>query len=492
MSSELKLAVETLGTFIDERFAPWARENAGAEAAAKVKADCADWLSEPLLTLSAWRIESWRRDQRDARAQPDNVTRQLQALDVCLTKAVEWRLIERNPLRDVQLEAEHDYLIELFAGGIGHGFLREGWAPVGVNWTWTLGKRAILELPPIISEATHVLKMHITGTFRKMPQRLLVSINDLPVGMLLCRGPALYEFYVPPSALNAQNRIEVVLQTPDACRLVDHVESTDDRLLGFRVAKIELRPLVKSLPDKQQPAAAPDDLPGVLEQRAILQDMTSLGFNCEFGFVQRYVGAEPMSLFRWSFVPIEKLIKGLEKRFDGLTARDALDVQVNPDGEFVVEDKVFGYRHHTFVYAFQGGVLERVQRNEYVRVGILCKTLIEELREHKKLFVYHDAGASGLEDIRRLVRALQIYGHNTLLWIVAAPDAARIGETRQIERGLIQGYVSGFQTNPITPRSPHQTSWIKVACRAHQIWARHKESQDQVRPEKPPQDVRKP
>ncbi len=492
MSSEPKLVVETLGTFIDERMTPWAREHAGADVAARLKADCADWLPEPLFMLSAWRIESWRRDQRNARAPPDDVTRQLKALDVCLTKAVEWRLIDRNPLKDVLLEADNDYLIELFAGGIGHGFLRDGWAPVGVNWTWTLGKRAMLELPPIIGDATHVLKMHITGTFRKMPQRLLVAVNDAPVGMLLCRGPAVYEFYVPPGVLNAQNRIEVVLQIPDACRPMDHVESTDDRLLGFRVAKIELLPLLKSLHEKPQQTPAADDLPGVIEQRAILQEMASLGFNCEFGFVQRYVGAEPMSLFRWSFVPIEKLIKGLESRFAGLTARDALDVQVNPDGEFVVEDKVFGYRHHTFVYNFQGGVLERVQRNEYVRVGILCKTLIEELRERKKLFVYHDAGASGLEDIRRLVRALQIYGHNTLLWIVAAPDATKVGETRLIERGLIQGYVSGFQTNPITPSSPHQYSWIKVACRAHHLWVRTKESLDRVRSEKPPQDEAKP
>ena len=58
----------------------------------------------------------------------------------------------------------------------------------------------------------------------------------------------------------------------------------------------------------------------------------------------------------------------------------------------MVEDKVYGFRHHTGVFAFQGGVLERVQRNEYLRVGILCNTLLEELREQKKLFVYHDAG----------------------------------------------------------------------------------------------------
>ena len=197
-----------------------------------------------------------------------------------------------------------------------------------------------------------------------------------------------------------------------------------------------------------------------------------------------------MSLFRWASVPIDKLIVGLEKRFAGLTARDALDVQVNPEGEFVVEDKVYGFRRHTFVLA-QAGVRERVLQSEYVRVGILCKTLFQELREHNKLFVYHDAGASKLTDIRRLVRALQIYGNNTLLWIVGAPDTAQIGKTRQIERGLIQGFVSGFQTDQIKPGSPHLPSWISVAYRAHQIWSRTKESQERFRLEKRLQNIRK-
>jgi len=34
-----------------------------------------------------------------------------------------------------------------------------------------------------------------------------------------------------------------------------------------------------------------------------------------------------------------------------------------------------------FVFASKGGVLERVLRNEYLRVGLLSKTLLEELRD---------------------------------------------------------------------------------------------------------------
>jgi hypothetical protein len=479
--SEANLAVETLGTFIDERYAPWVREHVGDDAAARLKMDFASWLSEPLTTLSAWRIESWRRDQLDLVAQPLIISHQLQRLHGCLSKAVEWQLIERNPLQDVPQEVDTDRSIELFGGGIGHGYLREGWARVEVDWTWTSGKRALLEWPSLSSDADYVLKMHIAGVYKGSPQRLSVSVNDAPVGMILCRGPAAYDFFVPAAVLKSRDRISVVLELPDATRPVDIGESADNRYLGLRVAKFELRPMIKNPQNLLILSPTADDLPDVLEQRSALLEMAALGFNCEFGFVQRYVGAEPMNLFRWSSVPLDQLIAGLEKRFDGLTARDALVVKINANGEFVVEDKVYGTRHHTFVHAFQGGVLERVQKNEYIRVGVLCKALLEELRDHNKLFVYHDAGASDLTEIRRLVGALRKYGNNTLLWIVGAPSTAQIGETRQIEPGLIQGCVSGFQSGPIIPVSPHLQSWVKVACRAHQIWTRAKDTQHKTR-----------
>jgi len=150
----------------------------GDDAAARLKADVADWLSEPLVTISAWRIESWRRGQLDSLVQPVIVSRRLQALDSCLSKAVEWHRIERNPLQDVSLEANTHCFIELFAGGIGHDYLREGWAPVGVNWTWTLGKRAVLELPPISGEADYVLKINIAGIYKRNPQRLTWHMHE--------------------------------------------------------------------------------------------------------------------------------------------------------------------------------------------------------------------------------------------------------------------------------------------------------------------------
>lgn len=98
------------------------------------------------------------RPSPDSRTERRCAAPKLIQFDAALCK---WLLIERNPLQDVSLEAETDYLIELFAGGIGHGYLREGWAVLGVNCTWTLGERAVLEFPPGSGAADYVLKMRI-------------------------------------------------------------------------------------------------------------------------------------------------------------------------------------------------------------------------------------------------------------------------------------------------------------------------------------------
>ena len=116
--------------------------------------------------------------------------------------------------------------------------------------------------------------------------------------------------------------------------------------------------------------------------------------------------------------------------------------------------------------------LAMVKRGEQLRVAMLTMSLLEEMREQRKLFVYHDADQSTLTEVRRLLAALNRYGANTLLWIVGPKPNARVGEVRWIEPGLIEGTVSGFQrpVNTIVPESVHRPSWLIVACAAYRLW----------------------
>jgi hypothetical protein len=151
---------------------------------------------------------------------------------------------------------------------------------------------------------------------------------------------------------------------------------------------------------------------------------------------------------------------------------NSITIHRNDASEFIVEDRVYGFRHHSFLFESNGGTLEKVRRNEFLRLGLLVRGLLDELSEARKLFVYHDAGASNLADLRRLQAAINGYANNTLLWIVRAPEASLIGSARFIEPGLIAGYVGGFQipVSNIVPHSPHRQSWLEAAFHAHELW----------------------
>ena len=52
--------------------------------------------------------------------------------------------------------------------------------------------------------------------------------------------------------------------------------------------------------------------------QAVAWNTESLGRNCEYGVVQRRCEAEPVSLLRWSGMPVSKLIEALTHEFSGL------------------------------------------------------------------------------------------------------------------------------------------------------------------------------
>jgi len=465
----------TFGAFIDEVFAPWMHADQREDGAvSQLKTVFSGWLGDPMESLSAWRIESWRRERLEELAQPIDVDRSLHILASCLDKAVEWKIIPRNPVRGVGLGRAPEFMVELFAGGIGHAFLRHGWERVGVHWTWTLGPRAAIELPAIQDAADYMIKLEIAGIFRPVKtafQRITVSVNKTAVGNVVCRGAASYEFFVPALLLEPTSSIEIEIGMADSARPADFRDTKDKRFLGLRISKFEFRPIIKHQPADPKPAKAGDDYPAVIQLRAALQDMASLGFNCEFGFIQRRAGAEPMNLFRWSYTPIDKLILALQEKLVGLNAKEALDIQLTDAGEYVAEYKAYGIRHHTFILEPEGGSVDRVRRNEYLRIGMLSKSLMNELSEQSKLFVYHDMDESKLPKIRELLQALNTFGKNTLLWIVTAPRESLIGSAEQIEPGLIIGYVEGFQRGPVSAISPFMASWQAVAWHAHKIWS---------------------
>src|SRR5204863_3746106 len=74
----------------------------GDVAVARLKADFAKWLDEPLSTFNSWRLESWRRDRLKAGVKPVTLNRQIDTLRAALRKAVDWGVIEAHPLQGLK------------------------------------------------------------------------------------------------------------------------------------------------------------------------------------------------------------------------------------------------------------------------------------------------------------------------------------------------------------------------------------------------------
>jgi integrase len=92
--------VSTLVAFIEHRYGPWALAHLrrGDAAAARLKADFAKWLDEPLTTFNPWRLKSWRRDRLKEGIKPNTLNRQIDTLRAALRKGVEWGVIDTHPL----------------------------------------------------------------------------------------------------------------------------------------------------------------------------------------------------------------------------------------------------------------------------------------------------------------------------------------------------------------------------------------------------------
>lgn len=94
----------TLGTFIDETYAPWLKANRPKSAAGtleRIERHFADWKQRPLTDIDLARVESWKLKRFAARMKPSTVRRDLAALSGVLTRAVKLKKLLANPVHEV-------------------------------------------------------------------------------------------------------------------------------------------------------------------------------------------------------------------------------------------------------------------------------------------------------------------------------------------------------------------------------------------------------
>ena len=94
----------TLEGFLDNRFESWACNHlkTGAATIKRIRNNFSFMLSVPLDEITLWSIEKWRAEQLKAGKAPTTINRDVTALRSCLSRAVEWGVIEEHPFRKLK------------------------------------------------------------------------------------------------------------------------------------------------------------------------------------------------------------------------------------------------------------------------------------------------------------------------------------------------------------------------------------------------------
>ena len=97
-----KPTIPTLGSFLESHYLPWYQTQYKAPKARCTFNQFSFLYSKQLDTITAWQIEQWRAKRHKEGLSPATSNRYLSALKAMFNRAVEWDLIESNPLAKVK------------------------------------------------------------------------------------------------------------------------------------------------------------------------------------------------------------------------------------------------------------------------------------------------------------------------------------------------------------------------------------------------------
>ena len=192
---------------------------------------------------------------------------------------------------------------------------------------------------------------------------------------------------------------------------------------------------------------------------AIAGRFESLGEDCEFGFVQRDFGLEPLGLLRFAGGDEKKLLRMLKERLNGVG--DPLYTKlIDRETEYFTSDTRFGLYSHTFVAPYS------VEHDAFLseqckRLGFLKRKLLRDLEAAEKVFVVTAHKFPSDESALELYAALNEYGPNRLLYVRAGVPGVEAGTIQQVNDGLVFGYLDTWGQENSVWNIAHET-WHKI------------------------------
>ncbi|MGD0433605.1 MAG: hypothetical protein ABSA58_21195 [Acetobacteraceae bacterium] len=353
-----------------------------------------------------------------------------------------------------------DRLLTLTFGAEGNeaNYLGTGWSGIEPGSRWMIGQRSELwlEHPGTGHDLILELDLGIMGTSAgPVAQRLVVGVRDKGIAQISVSRGGTLGFHLPAAMVETPGPVRIMFIHPDFRRPVDFGAGTDDRQLSFSMRTLRL---LRVLP-RPGPASGPE-----LPRDELIMRFESLGDNCEFGLVQRHVGAEPLGLLRFTFIEPGDLLRGMRTGFHGLGEPGTTEVIVSgKDREFIVNDRSFGMTFHTWQYETELDI-ETVRQQQSARLGFLKRKFLEDVTNGEKIFVIKRLDPLRPEEVLPIYVALNEPRRNRLLWVVPADATHPSGTVEVLLPGLLRGYVDRFAPYENAP-DLSLSAWLAV-CEA--------------------------
>ena len=104
IAEKKKAKAGTLADYLEKTYGPWVEANrkTGADTLRRITASFPDLLKIPIGEITPWQIDKWRSAKLKLGRKASSLNRDLVALKACLSKAVEWSIIEEHPLAKVK------------------------------------------------------------------------------------------------------------------------------------------------------------------------------------------------------------------------------------------------------------------------------------------------------------------------------------------------------------------------------------------------------
>ncbi len=95
---------QTLDGFLIHQYEPWvmSQRKSGAATVKRIRSNFAHLMQRPLVNINLWVIEKWRSEELKRGKAKTTINRDITTLKACLSKAVEWELLDANPLQKLK------------------------------------------------------------------------------------------------------------------------------------------------------------------------------------------------------------------------------------------------------------------------------------------------------------------------------------------------------------------------------------------------------